>query len=151
MFSHKETPTLYLTIHRSNPDEAQGASQSIEDAEAVGAYLAPFTETGTSGTEINGVLELISALRKPRAHFAQAQSRDGRAPWHKHPEAFAQMEQDARDVAAGLKEPPPPPSKDNLPAFGWQWYMYKGILEHAKEKGFPLPKGMTEIPAPTRA
>ncbi|RAH66039.1 putative monooxygenase [Aspergillus aculeatinus CBS 121060] len=65
--------------HAMLPTQGQGASQAVEDAEALGAFFEGFEEAG-SGEEVGRVLQKVFECRFERASTIQAYSRQVARP-----------------------------------------------------------------------
>jgi salicylate hydroxylase len=62
------------------PTQGQGASQSIEDAEALGAYFSDLTEGPVSREDVEARLKSVFEARYERASLIQAYSRQQARP-----------------------------------------------------------------------
>ena len=65
--------------HAMLPTQGQGASQTIEDAEALGAYFEDIVEK-PSAEEIQSAMQEVVASRYARASLVQKYSRDAAKP-----------------------------------------------------------------------
>ena len=65
--------------HAMLPTQGQGASQTIEDAEALGAFFQGVS-SNTKADEITGILQEIYDTRHARASLVQRYSRDAAKP-----------------------------------------------------------------------
>ncbi|KAH8083116.1 hypothetical protein HD553DRAFT_313277 [Filobasidium floriforme] len=66
--------------HSMLPTQGQGASQSIEDAEALGAYFSDLTEGPVSREDVEARLKSVFEARYERASLIQAYSRQQARP-----------------------------------------------------------------------
>lgn len=62
------------------PTQGQGASQSIEDAEALGAYFSDLTEGPVSREDVESRLKSVFEARYERASLIQAYNRQQARP-----------------------------------------------------------------------
>lgn len=66
--------------HAMLPTQGQGASQAVEDAEALGAYFDGFAAGPRTTQEIEAVLDQVFRSRHERASLIQKYSRDAAKP-----------------------------------------------------------------------
>jgi salicylate hydroxylase len=78
--------------NRRLPHQGQGAGQSIEDAEALGALFAD-AKSSQSVEDVNAVLEKVFKARIKRASLIQAYSRQQAMPAGKDDHLFLNAQQ----------------------------------------------------------